>query len=519
MAAPGSISIGRGPDGTNIRVNNQGTGIPFGTPAKAASYNPGTAAQRLAIRMMQERARKRVRAGGPAQNGFTYQQNMAEWNAAQAEANAHLEEARRRYAATPKRRPNALTDEFELDEFLPTYLQADRTALKKRGADWDPFDVGPGKTTMRTDSGVDLALGTESRSNLAPMPDLDGRPPQEADPLKPGLIYGSDAPGDVKLDPTLEKYKQLRAQWLDASSKGEGGAPDTGADGDFGTSGSGSTSTSMGVSENTGFRFFLVGEGGDKTIEKDTKLYTKLVAEALRDPFKAGELMASMVALGAYGGGAEKFVQDRLYLARDPKTGQATLKGRFTEDDLKALKATMAMISADQANLADSVIANGGSVKDIPGFEELLAQRGIERQDMAATSDAAGSSGGGGGGGGFRRGGGGYGGGGGGGGGAARLTDVEQLKSLADGIARQRLGRVLTVEEAQAFADYYHTLERQSYSAYQTGMGGTMLDAESQAVAWIESRYRGEGARQQQGQYVTKLLQMLQSGAWSGGGE
>lgn len=533
--ATGSVSIGRGPDGTNTRVNAQGTAIPFGAPAKAVKYNPGTAAQRLAIRMMQERARQRVRAGGQAQNGFTYQQNMAEWEAAQREANAHLETARRlRANAATSRRRNALTDEFDMDEFLPSFLRADRTptALTKDSSNWDPY------ANVRGATGIDIVLGEEDKRSPFPAPTIAGDAASNAElwpnmtagsdaPGSPqpaaGLILGSDAPGERpqdRLDPTLEKYKQLRGTWLDAASKGETDVQ-TGADGDFGTSGGSSTSLTMGVSEGTGFPFLLVGSEGNKTIEKAPKLYTKMIAEALADPLKAGELMASLVAVGAYPGAGEKYVQDRLYLAKD-KNGQPTLKGRFTQEDADALRTAMSMISADQANIADSVIARGGNIAEIPGFEELLAQRGLERQDMAGSSEPAGSSSGGGGGGGYRRGGyggGGYGGGGGGGGGAARLTDVETLKSTVDSVARQRMGRVLTVEEAQQFANWYHDLERQSYASYLAGGGGVMLDAESRAAAWIESRFREEGARQAQGQYVAKLFQMLQSSAFLGGGE
>ena len=553
----GQVLFGRGPDGTNTRVNAQGVGIPFGTPSQASQYNPGTLAQQLAIRMMQERARQRVQAGGQAQSN-TYQQNMAEWNAAQAQANEQLAKAQQKYASSGRTPNNLLDGGFDVNDFLPDYLRADRgrsrladqqrfqlpgtahpadpnavldTSSSQNPNDWrikgqDPlgydYNTSPPKTA------IDAVLGPDQKAPY-PAPSIaGGLPTSENDkgltlgsdaPGSPrdtsydNLTLGSDAPGSPLGDPTLEQYKHLRAQWLDAASKGLT-APDTGADGEFGTSTtSTSTSTTMGVSAATAFQYFLVGTGKDKTVEKGTDLYTKLVAEALADPLRAGELMASMVAVGAYPGAQEKFVQDRLYLAKD-KNGQPTLKGRFTHDDLIALINVLPMLASDQANIADAVLARGGSVAEVPGFEELLAQRGMERQGMAATSTPAGSSSsGGGGGGGFRRRGGG-----GGGGGNVKLTDPEQLKNLVDNISRQRLGRVLTNDEAQAFATYYHDQEAAQGGINFTSGGGRVLDPESQAIMWIESRYRDEGAKQQQGQYVQTLLKMLQSSAFTAGG-
>lgn len=534
-----NLIIGRGPDGQNVRVNAQGVGVPIGTPAKAAGYNPGTLQERLAIRAMQERARQRARGGQPAQVGYTYAQTMAEWNAAQAQANEAIQNALHK-----KAKNGALdlfnSNEFSLDDFLPDYLRADRgrsRILQKQGrlpgdttwmsdkdsildtsssndpSRWriagpDPLGYDyPGPQTPGT-NGLDLAFGLGTYEN----------PPLPVPNINPPVGDGSSTPivGDrdhdlKKIDPTLQKYQQLRAEWVDAAQKGVNGAVDT-ADGDFGTSAP-STSTAMGVNQYTAFQYLLVGDGMDKTIEKGPQLYSKLVAEAMNDPQKAGFLMTAMAAVGAYGAGSEKYVQDRLYLATD-KNGKPTLKGRFTVDDAKALAVVMPLIANDQANKADEVIARGGSIAEIPGFEELLEQRGLERQDMAGTLQPAGDSGGGGGGG-RRRGGGGFGGG---GGGAARFTDPEQLKSLIDGIARQRLGRILTVEEAQEFANYYHSQEAASGGINFTSGGGRVLDPESQAIAWIESRYRDEGARQQQGQYVSTLLKMLSGSEFAMGG-
>lgn len=524
----GEVLFGRGPDGTNTRVNAQGVGVPFGTPSKASLYNPGTLAQRLAIRMMQERARQRVAGGGQAQSD-TYAQNMAEWQAAQAAANVQLQQARNRFATTDRAKSNSLvSDEFSLDNFLPDYLRADRgrgrIAEEQRNLMWSPrdpqavLDANPAVDPYKWEIKGPDPLGRDALKP-SPLTDIQWTPGSEAPagsvvpPERTDLILGSDAPGSPAGDPTLDKYKKLRAAWIDAASKGLNAAPDTGADGDFGTStNANSNSTTMGISEATAFQYLLVGTGSDKTVEKGVELYAKLVGEAMADPQRAGELMASMVAIGAYGGGSEKYVQDRLYPVIG-KDGQPTLKGRFTVDDLAALKATMAIIANDQANKADAVIAGGGSISEIPGFEELLAQRGLERQGMAATLQPAGNSSGGGGGGGRRRGGGG-----GGGGGGARFTDPEQLKSLIDGIARQRLGRILTTEEAQAFANYYHSQEAATGGINYLSGGGRVLDPESQAIAWIESRYRDEGAKQQQGTYFGALLKMLQGSAFTSGG-
>lgn len=517
--ANGTLIIGRGPDGQNVRVNAQGVGVPIGAPAKQVAYNPGTLAQQLAIRMMQQRARQRVAAGQPAQNGFTYAQTMAEWNTAQAEANEKLRQAREKYHA---HNGMLVDNEFDVQSFLvDDYLRPsrgrDRVATVSSLLDTSSKDPNDWRIKGPDPLGYDYPKPQFSSPGV-PQTTTPSKP-VGADPFAFQKAKGEQYVDDVAnngakaLDPTLEKYKQLRADWMDAAQKGLAAEPDTGADGDFGAStDKPSTSTAMGVSKFTAFQYLLVGDGANKTVEKGPQLYSKLIAEALADPTKAGELMASMVAVGAYGGGSEKYVQDRLYLAKD-KNGQAIVKGRFTVDDANALADVLPLIANDQANIADGVIARGGDVSEIPGFEELLAKRGIERQDMAGTLQPAGDSGGGGG---RRGGGGGFGGGG--GGGAARFTDPEQLKSLIDGIARQRLGRILTVEESQAFADYYHSQEAASGGVNYTSGGGRVLDPESQAIAWIESRYRDEGARQQQGNYVSTLLKMLQGSEFAMGG-
>lgn len=183
--------------------------------------------------------------------------------------------------------------------------------------------------------------------------------------------------------------------------------------------------------------------------------------------------------------------------------------GQTNAADETKLKASMEMIIQDQMN---------GSMVAAEDWIETLAQHG----NQIARDPGVGSGGGGGGGGrgGYGRGGGGYGGGygGGGGGSGGFTTDPDQLRTLADGIARQRLGRALTTEEQQEFVAHFAQLESTFLAAYQSGMTATRLDPESQAVAWIESRKSNEAAGESAGKFLLALAQAMGGGGIFGGG-
>lgn len=181
--------------------------------------------------------------------------------------------------------------------------------------------------------------------------------------------------------------------------------------------------------------------------------------------------------------------------------------GQTNAADETKLKAAVEMIIQDQMN---------GSPATAEDWIQTLAQHG----NQIARDPNVGTAGSGGGGGGRRyRGGGGYGGGGGGGGSGGFLTDPDQLRVLADGVARQRLGRALTSEELAEFTAYFNQLEQTFLSAYQSGMTATRLDPESQAVAWIESKKANEAAGEGAAKYLLALAQAMGGGGVFGSGK
>lgn len=166
-------------------------------------------------------------------------------------------------------------------------------------------------------------------------------------------------------------------------------------------------------------------------------------------------------------------------------------------------------------NLTAEILTDMATHNIVGPIEDWVAAYALQREELQETATGiygTGQSSSSGSGRSYGYGGGGYGYGGGGGGGYNFLpTDPEFLKMTVDSIARARMGRSLTNEEALEFIEYYHSIERASY-----GGGGaadaTRLDPEARAVAWIESRMVRESAGQQSGQYITALMNMLRTG-------
>jgi hypothetical protein len=170
-------------------------------------------------------------------------------------------------------------------------------------------------------------------------------------------------------------------------------------------------------------------------------------------------------------------------------------------------------------NLIKDVMAmqEAGYIGPVEEFMKAYAdeRRGIS--EVATGTDGVGGSDRDGGGG-YRGGGYGYGGGyssGGGGGGGITLEDPELLKMSVDSIARARMGRSLTNEEAMEFIKHYHSLQAAFVNARMMGADATSLDPEAQAVAWIESRMAKESAGQQAGNFVAALADAMRSGRFS----
>lgn len=219
-------------------------------------------------------------------------------------------------------------------------------------------------------------------------------------------------------------------------------------------------------------------------------------ARMRHDPEYAAQMITALAMTSAYGSDSTANSQrSRVVVDRDGNP----VKAFVSAEDLKALKQLANQVAILQ-NMGDEVAIDDS----IAELTKLAAEVG---QQTVANGDYEG-------GGGYGYGGGGYGGGyggGGGGGQSVQLTDSTELTSLVSSIARQRMGRELTPEEAALFVSYYHGLERTESANYYAGGEFTRLDPEGQAVAWITSHFEEEAARNQEGNLVATFMQMMGS--------
>lgn len=212
----------------------------------------------------------------------------------------------------------------------------------------------------------------------------------------------------------------------------------------------------------------------------------------------AGNLIQTLAMADVYGSYAQK--RDAAYRVVLDENGEA-VAGYLEKPDVAALQ-----------NLVAQVINSNMSSNETFAIEDWIEAYALERDSIGRETEGPGDTGGRGSG---RAGYGGYGGGGyggGGGGGGYQLTSPETLKSMVDGIARSRLGRVLTANEVAAFVAHYHSLERAFVDNYRLGADATRVEPESEAAAWIETTLMNEQAGQQAGKYVMLLRQLFSSG-------
>lgn len=221
-------------------------------------------------------------------------------------------------------------------------------------------------------------------------------------------------------------------------------------------------------------------------------------ARMRHDPKYAAQMITALAATSAYGSDSTANSQrTRLVIGRDGNP----VKGFPSKEDLTALK-WLANEVAILQNQGDEVAIDDSIAELTKTAFNVTAQE-------AKNGDFGGGYGGYGHGGGY--GGGGYGGGGGGATGAVRYTDGTMLTSQVSSIARQRMGRELTTEEAAAFVAYYHKLEEQSTAQYYAGQSNTQLDPEGQAVAWVTSHFEDEAAQNQFGNLSVDFFALMGS--------
>lgn len=247
---------------------------------------------------------------------------------------------------------------------------------------------------------------------------------------------------------------------------------------------------------------FVIGEdeNGYYHIQTLDEWVTQISSAARDDPATAAELMTKMAAWGAYGGGTDKYVADRVV----HDANGYPVAGQWTKDDQTALRQFLTDVAMQQAG----------------GFEEswqqLLDDHALTNSTVIGGGNTYGSDSGGGGG--RYYGGGGYGGGYGGASAGVSYTDSDQLKQLINAIARARLGMALTDAQVQEFVTFYHQQEAAFVSARMAGQSAMQLDAESQAAAWIESRFRDQYAAQSANSYISTLAGWLLGGGQIGSG-
>lgn len=285
------------------------------------------------------------------------------------------------------------------------------------------------------------------------------------------------------------EYRRLIAQWHDNADKDKDKYDDNG---DFFTTYSGVLASDADDQFGPGF-VLSQDEDGWYKIENIQDLQHLIEGNARKDPAFAAQLITRMTAWGAYGGAQEKYSSQNVVFDSHGNP----VKARWTKDDQAALKQFLSDVAKQQ-----EVAINGGELQP---WDTIL--------DQVSTSDVAIANtkgyGGGGGGGGH-----GYGGGGGGGGGGVSYTDADQLKQLINGIARGRLGMALSDADINAFVADYHQKEAAFVRARIAGQDGQQLDPESQAAAWIESRFRDQMGAQQANTYVSGLASFLLGGSF-----
>lgn len=223
-------------------------------------------------------------------------------------------------------------------------------------------------------------------------------------------------------------------------------------------------------------------------------------ARMRHDPKYAAQMITALAATSAYGTDSTANNQrTRLVMDRDGNP----VKGFPGEEDLMALKDLALQVAILQGQGDESAIDD--SIAELTKVAFDVTAQAAKNGDLGGDGYGGGWGGGGGGWGG------GYGGGGGGGEGAVRYTDGTQLTSMVSSIARQRMGRELTPEEAAAFVAYYHKLEETNSAAYYANQSTTMLDPEGQAVAWITGHFEDEAAQNQYGQLAAQFFTMMGS--------
>lgn len=237
---------------------------------------------------------------------------------------------------------------------------------------------------------------------------------------------------------------------------------------------------------------FIVAEdeNGYAYITDLDDLVTSITGSARNDPVAAASLMTRLAGWQAYGAGSEKFVANRIQFDAQGRP----VKGNWAKDDQDALRQFLTDVALMQAS------------GDRRPWTQILEENAEQSAEIAASPGygALGTGGGGGGGGG-------------GGTGGVSFTPPDLLKQMINGVARARLGQVLSDNDVAAFVADFHRKEAEYVHARLAGLDATQVDPESAAAAWIESRFRDQMAGQAGNNLVMELTRFLMGGGMATG--
>lgn len=514
--------------------------------AHAATHGP-TLAQIVAQRMYDQQHQAQERA---AQRGHSFMQNAgATLSASVLRAQANLARQRQQEAQQAAAERAAEGKRILEEKFPYLFGNPNQVELTRANEPWFNVALGIGQNGngLTQPNGMAGLLGIQGNGPVPAYPNGAGQTskPGQANAFNAPKLNSSEdakaaaaeaaakanqanpeigptgkpvnmampADADATDPPEVHQYKNLLQQY-EQQNEGSLFGGDNGTLLGDGNSGTSTSSSNDGLSvtysslAGRGFGYVLIKDPktGKLTTESVATALEKISATAQRDPTAAAELMTSLAAMGAYAGGSDQYVQDRLYLKGK------TLQGTWSKDDITALANGLQMATQEQITQAETPNSSIESIQDI------ISQLGMRNQNVALTSPggsiygnkAAGNSGGGysssrsygGGGGGY------YGGGGGGGGSSVTLTDPAVIADQANQTAKGMLGRVLSPQELQEFTAYYHQLEENPNVSLSYASVGIPAEAES----WIQQHLQGDYNTQQYANYFDGLIQLFQQG-------
>lgn len=305
-------------------------------------------------------------------------------------------------------------------------------------------------------------------------------------------------------DPAIKKYRELLEQWQSQTRSAlDGPGQDGGLFGDI--IGENDTRIAMAFPNvsGQGFPYFLTKDDkGNWVVEDATSIYQSYMEQTM-NPDTAGELAYSLNAAGYYGTTAGKALMNRFQEYTKPD-GTKSLRILWNKDDADALE----MALKDSTN-RQAALARKGEYVD---FKEIIEQKALAGLGMAKEGVGVETGDGGGG----RRGGWGYGGGGGYAPPPAQVSSFDNVMLASKTLAKERLGRELTGEEAKSLTARINELEMKDHANMLAGATRTDYNPEAIINTWITEMLGKEETKQQQGELMMAFMQLVGAGGFGG---